>query len=342
MKNDAETINRTVDILALHGGATPLKKVANCESGEWCGPCPFCGGVDRFRIQPYHPDGGRWFCRGCGGNHWHSVIDYVMKRDAVDFLGAFEQLGGGKIKVAFDLPTPAPRIEEPGKWGDAAYQFVEDSASNLWGKDGRDDLEYLHGRGLDDETLRHWAIGSNSLEGYGNSREWGVAAGERVFLPRGIVIPCYKNNLADIVYIKIRRNSGEPKYMMLKGGHQWLFGGFAFYNNGIGFMFESELDVLLAWQSGLGVGYASLPAGQKLQRDYFQYFHDLAYLIVSYDNDAPGQRAAEDICQRSKHYVLAQPVPAGKDLTEYWQSTRNMDDVANYLWEQMELATRHG
>ncbi len=193
--------------MALHGGVTTMKRVADCEGGEWEAPCPFCGGTNRFSIQPYHPDGGRWYCRGCGGNHWHSVIDYVMKRDSVDFLGAVERLGGGRVERVFEIQPPAPRIAEPGKWADAAWQFVEDSASALWKEEGREALELLHGRGLNDDTLRHWAIGYNPDEGYGISRDWGVAAGERVFLPQGVVIPCFKDNLAEITYIKIRRSS---------------------------------------------------------------------------------------------------------------------------------------
>jgi hypothetical protein len=31
--------------------------------GEWTGPCPRCGGRDRFSISPSK---GLWNCRGCG------------------------------------------------------------------------------------------------------------------------------------------------------------------------------------------------------------------------------------------------------------------------------------
>ena len=49
-----------MDIMALIGGDTPLRKTASTHGGEWCGPCPFCGGRDRFRVQPIR---GRWWCR---------------------------------------------------------------------------------------------------------------------------------------------------------------------------------------------------------------------------------------------------------------------------------------
>src|SRR5262245_31923455 len=56
---------------------------------ERCGPCPVCGGDDRFSIstrkQVFH-------CRVCkvGGR----VIDLVMFLDGVDFMHACEKLAG--------------------------------------------------------------------------------------------------------------------------------------------------------------------------------------------------------------------------------------------------------
>lgn len=329
---DAETIKRKVDILGLIGSATELKKVASSEGGEWAGACPFCGGEDRFRVQPNHPDGGRWYCRGCGNNKWHDAIDYIALRDGVDFMGAMETLEGPQEKTV--IAAPVKPAADPSKWGDAAYQFVEDSASCLWTDEGKAALEYLHGRGLNDDTLRYWAIGFNPLEGYGSPREWGVE--EKVFLPRGIIIPCWKHSLADIVYVKVRRSSGEPRYQQVKGSKQWLFGGFTYIDQGVGFLFESELDVLLAWQTGLSCGYAAMPAGQKIHDEYFQYFKDIDYLIVAYDNDAPGQDAADKIVRRSRQFYFAHPLPAGKDLTEYYQTTRNLDDVTEWLYAQLE------
>lgn len=337
---DAETIKRTADIMRLIGNATELKRVANIDGGEWCGACPFCGGNDRFRVQPYHPEGGRWYCRGCGGNKWHDVIDYVMRRDKVDFMGAMEILDGPQEKTTTTAPVKPAVV--PDNWRDAAYQFVEDSVACLWTDEGSAARRYLYSRGLSDDALRHFAIGFNPLEGYGNSREWGLE--DKVKLPRGIVIPCWKNSLADIVYIKIRRSNGDPRYQIIKGGKQWLFGGFTFIDAGTGFLFESELDAILAWQTGLVCGYASIPAGQHLQPEYYQYFKHIDYLIVAMDNDEAGQKAADGIVKRSQHYFKAQPFPTGKDLTEYYQSTGKMDDVTEWLYAQLEMLPRgqHG
>lgn len=54
------------------------------------GPCPNCGGSDRFNLNTFK---GLWFCRGCdprGGD----VIDFVRFLDACDFVRACEILTG--------------------------------------------------------------------------------------------------------------------------------------------------------------------------------------------------------------------------------------------------------
>lgn len=84
---------QAINILDVIGPTAKLKKVANIldRGPELEGACPFCGGKDRFRVQP---DMGLWWCRQCSENeHWGNAADYVMKRDAVDFKEAMRRLG---------------------------------------------------------------------------------------------------------------------------------------------------------------------------------------------------------------------------------------------------------
>src|ERR687886_594278 len=72
-------IKQRTDLLGLIGTNTRLKKVAMTGGGEHAGPCPFCGGRDRFRVQPAR---GRWWCRGCSdGPRWQDAIGYVRQRE---------------------------------------------------------------------------------------------------------------------------------------------------------------------------------------------------------------------------------------------------------------------
>jgi CHC2 zinc finger len=62
---------------------------------ERCGPCPMCGGRDRFSINVRKQV---FNCRGCGAKG--DVIALVGVLDGVDFRAAVETLAG---------PEPAPK-----------------------------------------------------------------------------------------------------------------------------------------------------------------------------------------------------------------------------------------
>jgi len=63
-----------ISILHHAGGMT---LVGHGQDGpEWHGPCPSCGGSDRFHVWPQHRSGKeRYWCRGCG-----------VKGDGIDFV----------------------------------------------------------------------------------------------------------------------------------------------------------------------------------------------------------------------------------------------------------------
>ena len=219
MYNDAEAVKDKVDMLQLINHDTRLKKVARTGGGEWAGPCPFCGGKDRFRVQPFHPDGGRYFCRGCGDNYWHDVIDYLMTRDHIGFQEALAQLT--PIEIIMPIENEPIKSEEivRSQWVQASYEFLERCIESLWGEEGEKARNYLYWRGLNDRSLERWLIGYNHADSYGIGEEWGIPGNGELFLPKGIVIPC--QDAEGLHYLKIRRPKGKPKYHVLKGGNTW-------------------------------------------------------------------------------------------------------------------------
>jgi hypothetical protein len=87
---DTDVLKRRADILAELGwnGRT---RVATTNGGEYAGPCPRCGGDDRFRVWPAHEGGARFWCRGCT---WSGdVIALVSDLHRLDFHGACDYLG---------------------------------------------------------------------------------------------------------------------------------------------------------------------------------------------------------------------------------------------------------
>ena len=96
-----------------------------------CGPCPNCGGTDRFSINTKKEI---WNCRGC--NVGGDVIALVQHLDGVDFIGACKTLAGEpppKNIVAEeyrydredgDLAFVVERVEFQG--ADGTYQLAKD------------------------------------------------------------------------------------------------------------------------------------------------------------------------------------------------------------------------
>jgi CHC2 zinc finger len=76
---------------------------------ERCGPCPQCGGDDRFSINVKDQV---FNCRGCGAKG-HGAIDLVMFLDGLDFKGAVEMLTGQAPATATKMvAAPAKEPEQ--------------------------------------------------------------------------------------------------------------------------------------------------------------------------------------------------------------------------------------
>src|SRR5689334_13234872 len=98
------TAMHALNLLDVIGADTRLRWVARTGGDEYAGPCPFCGGHDRFRVQPHAEGRGRWWCRQCvEGERWRDVIDYVRQRHHLSFRDACDYLH-------IDTPTQRPPL----------------------------------------------------------------------------------------------------------------------------------------------------------------------------------------------------------------------------------------
>jgi hypothetical protein len=118
---DRELIERArvVDILAV--AARCGAKLRKQGGGEYAGPCPHCGGHDRFSVNVRK---AIWNCRGCrrGGD----VINLVRHLDGCGFKDAIEQLTGER-SVGFD------RVRHAKAQADADRQRRQhEKAAWLW------------------------------------------------------------------------------------------------------------------------------------------------------------------------------------------------------------------
>lgn len=240
METIAETLKRTVDLYHLAGRDTHLKRVG---AGWHSGPCPFCGGHDRFVLKRT-ADGWRWLCRHCTDGRYLDVIDYVQRRNRVGFKEAIRELGGNLTTSPLrhereqpepqPEPQPQPDLQTIERMTRLAYQ----AANEL---DGNSPLAaevraYLERRGIIEPTRQRALLGARQVYDPKAQRE------------RPAVSIPYFNSRLDVRAVKYRFADVEPdglRYVMEKGGT----GGFYHFSECLGWfdrliVCEGEINLL--------------------------------------------------------------------------------------------------
>jgi DNA primase len=303
-----------------------LKYVASTNGGEWFSPCPWCGGDDRFRVWPNHPkaNGGRYWCRSCERSG--TAFDLLKQFSQLDNWEILRLLGKDNSDGIIDsthgtvMTSKGVKPVFPLVWQERAAWFIADCAERMV-PDSKG-LEYAMSRHLTSETIAMFEIGWNPQDKWELRDRWGFAlderessGGKKVWLPKGLVIPCkYAGQVSGIVIRRKdwQKNSLEPKYVVTSGG---TIGLKIFSNSGRPvIVVESALDAILLWQEVrdlvdvLALGTARRNIDQATQN----YLNNAPLVLVSLDYDETGMRAAKAWRQyRNAQYW---PVPEGKDI----------------------------
>ena len=90
-----------------------LKKVSSTHGGEWQGPCPACGGNDRFHVWPeQNQKKGAYWCRSCGktGDNIQFLIDFegMDFKEACQFLNIHMETTDHKPEARKTPPSFTP------------------------------------------------------------------------------------------------------------------------------------------------------------------------------------------------------------------------------------------
>lgn len=352
---DKQAILERVDLLTLAVG--DLKRVASTNGGEWAGACPFCGGRDRFRVQPNAKPYGLWMCRGCTDGKWQNAIDFVIARDACDFKAACATLAGGKLpttrewRTAPETPAYAPPGEE---WQAAALRAVNLCYDNLWHAPGAAALAYLRGRGLAEDVIHYYSLGYSP----------GFKMGD-LQIRKGIVIPCLVRGspwYLKICYLPGQRvwchgsdrdkphfcearkkcpNCGEVnKYTHVSGGKaSAIFGAGNLVDATLGVIVEGEFDAMILDQeiSNPMVGVATFgSAGNRPDlATWGAYFLGIRHIIGIYDNDERGQQGAAKLAEMSERVRIVQlPRCEGvKDINDYYLKNMPLGSLHEWVWD---------
>ncbi len=323
---DAKLINATTDLAALVPGLH--------RAGQYhIGPCPFCGGKDRFTIK-HTGEGDLWICRRCGDGKYHDAVAFLMRAEGRSFREVTRNEGvQGRSPSPSPPFSPSPLPPPPDEewqiarlidqrrlavgFGPAAENPAADpvTIAVAW--------HYLRvHRGLLPDTIRRALLGFNP--------DGGLLPDGSTF-PPGIHIPCMVGG--QLWYVKARlpkaaleasRKAGRPlpKYMMLRGSRAALFNADALPGARVAVVVEGEFDALLLGQF-LPDGWAAVTmggAGSLPDERFLPYFSGIERVLLGFDADPAGRRALASWQRLLGWAEAAPPLPPGvKDVTEFWQ-----------------------
>jgi DNA primase len=280
--------------------------------------------ADRHPSLGIAPNRDHWQCFGrC--NTAGDAIDWLRLRQGLTFSQAcveLEKLAGQLPALPDRKPTPVPIEGEPPQigWQKAARHIVERCEGALWSPVGARALAWLYARGLTAATLYYWRIGFNPMPRKLNG----------VFVPRGIVIPCFERG--QLWSLKIRRAQGVPKYVHVAGSRPALFGAHTLVRLPAAVITEGEFDAMLLHQ------YASNLAGvitlgsatTRLANTWLRELLPVPVLLAAYDADAAGQRGATAWQALTKRVHIVR-LPMGKDMTEFAQLGGDLHQWAQFV-----------
>jgi len=324
--------------LALH--KVKLKKVSGTKGGEWQGPCPACGGVDRFHAWPNQNDGrGSYWCRSCekAGDNIQFLRDFegLSFKEACDKLNItipesparcrFEPKQTGKPEF-----TPDKHIPPADIWQEKAEKLIQSSRDNL--AKNSETLFWLSNRGIGRETAENfrlgWIPGEDGKDIYRARKAWGLpeilkedGKPRALWIPRGLIIPYIIDGI--IHRIRIRRPEGEPRYYVIPGSSMATMiierARRAFV------VVESELDAItVAAHNNLAGAVALGSVSAKPDAETYGILQDALQILVAIDYDDAGAKAMKwwqeqfDRCDRW-------PVPQGKDPGDAYKLGIDLD-----------------
>jgi DNA primase len=330
-----------LDLLSQDG--IEIKRAASTHGGEYAGPCPKCGGRDRFRAWPEEGEGGRYWCRGCekGGD----CIEYLREvrnlsyQDACSFLGR-DPGTMDTDKRPVNKPQWEPReIATPfDGWVEKCSAFVDYCKSQLWSEEGKNTLDWLKSeRGLSEETIKTFHLGWNPQDLWRERKTWGLpdefkpdGKAKKLWLPGGVVIPHYADKALQRARIRRFNPDQGPPYCIVSGSSTgpMILGD----NHKVYVIVESELDAILLHQEiGDMAGVISLGNAQtRPDKVTAELLRGADLILIALDGDDPG--AKEAWLWWPQHFQQARRLPPidGKDPGEMWKagvSLRNWVEV---------------
>ena len=314
-------------------------------AGELSGPCPWCGGKDRFTLFPGQgAEGiGSYWCRKCG--RVGDAIQFIRDLDNLSFQEAKAALGLSSLPCSTKRREPVERKQpeySPEKatkpseaWQLGAGKIVFEASAQLIGNQSVQDWLQQE-RGLTLDTALATGLGWVPQDMYRPRQSFGLPAEIKengkprtVWIPQGLCIPVI-SKAGEILRVKFRVSPQEgqnrPKYIPLPQLEKCTVPLVLESKSGstVWQVVESELDALLLFQeTGQRVNMVAMgSASYRPDLETWSRLKAASRVLVSLDFDEAGNKAA---CQWWERHLQPGafklwPVPEGKDPCDSWRA----------------------
>ncbi len=155
MSSSVDQIKTRIDIVSLVSSYIKLDKAG----ASWKGRCPFHNEkTPSFFVSPGRES---YYCFGCGASG--DIFTFVQEFEGLDFKGSLKLLAG---RAGVELEAYSPEKKEAESEKEKLYRIMEEATkffeNNL--KDGKEALEYLKSRGLEEKSIKDFRIGLAILD----------------------------------------------------------------------------------------------------------------------------------------------------------------------------------
>lgn len=278
--------------------------------------CPLCGsgtrvhGTGAFSV---YDDGTKWKCHSCGESG--DIFDLCGRVENIDgFIGQLKWLAdrfglseNENDSVQQNAPKRQPRKPQPTKQQPKTddtptddtlddfkkrqrAKFIKRACDNITDPNA---VEYLKKRGISDEVAKRFNLGYD--------KDWshprtsiGSPTSPRIIIPTSETSYTARDIRSDL-------SDGEKQYTKQKVGKTHILNEQALYNAAAPiFVVEGEFDLLsVAEAGGDGISLGSISGIKKLL-ELVRQKPPIQPLVISLDNDEPGQKASEELCEELK------------------------------------------
>ncbi len=330
MTDERDEIRARIDIVQLVGTTVRLERAGK----RWKGLCPF------------HPDktpslnveiDGRYKCFACG--EYGDIFTWVMKTQNVDFPEAMRILArqaGVELRDRSKSIAPSQRETYAACMSEAQKFFREQFERSEIAQ------SYCRQRGLDEETIESWGIGyspegNDSLAGHLKRKGFALSDGKSLFLVDQDSQGGYFDKFRGRLMFPIWTERGD---LVAFGGRLLGQGNAKYINSGdtpiyrksrvlygmnraqetlrkdrTAILVEGYLDVIACHRAGVTGALASL--GTALTDEQTKLLKRwVEQVVILYDSDSAGQRAAEKatvLLTAEGLKVRVALMPAGED-----------------------------